>query len=169
MDLYAYSQIEDLKYLLERMNIDIPRLRGLRLMKEEEAMSEEEIKEAIKIGLINWLDWNDNRGYKSALIYDKENIPVDADLSRLHGKKKKRARLEEKHITKRYRECMELFNRYVGQDILYVHARIGGGNRLYYTSYWKLIKTHPLYLADVDDCVDPTYCDIYFKLKVGEE
>ena len=36
MDLYAYSQIENLKHLLEENKIDIPRLRGLRLMKDEE-------------------------------------------------------------------------------------------------------------------------------------
>ena len=167
MDLYAYTQIEDLKYLLEEMNIDIPRLRGLRLMKEEEIINEETIKEAVKIDLIDWLQYN-NKGYKSALIYNEE-VPIDVDLNRLHGKKKKRARLEEKHITKRYIENAEVFNRYVGQDVLYVHARIGSNNRLYYANEWKLIKTHPLYLADVDDWVDPTYCDIYFKLKVGEE
>ena len=58
-----------------------------------------------------------------------------------------------------------LFNKYVGQDVLYVHARIGGGNREYYSEDWEKIRNHPLYLDDCDDEFDSTYCDIFFKLK----
>ena len=36
MDLFAYLQIEDLEKYLKDNNIEIPRLRGLRLMKDEE-------------------------------------------------------------------------------------------------------------------------------------
>lgn len=35
MDLGAYGQIENLKSIAEANNIDIPRLRGYRLMKNE--------------------------------------------------------------------------------------------------------------------------------------
>ena len=35
MDLFAYSQIDDFDHLLEDNNIEIPRLRGVRLMSQE--------------------------------------------------------------------------------------------------------------------------------------
>lgn len=43
MDLGAYAQIEQLEQLLTANHIEIPRLRGLRLMSEEEPFSEEDI------------------------------------------------------------------------------------------------------------------------------
>ena len=100
MDLYAYSQIENLKQYLKDNNIEVPRLRGLRLMKKEEIVSTED----------------------------------------------------------------NLFNRYAGQNVLYVHARIGGDNRDYYSEDWEKIRQHPLYLDDCDDEFDTTYCDIYYDL-----
>lgn len=41
MDLYAYTNIERLESLAEKNNIDIPRLRGYRLMSEEEPIKED--------------------------------------------------------------------------------------------------------------------------------
>ena len=35
MDLFAYSQIDDFDHLLKDNNIEIPRLRGVRLMSQE--------------------------------------------------------------------------------------------------------------------------------------
>ena len=59
MDLYAYSQIEDLAHYLEDNNIGIPRLRGLRLMKDDEIVDEKHIsvniEEAKRDYLVNWL------------------------------------------------------------------------------------------------------------------
>lgn len=106
MDLYAYAQIEDLEKYLKDNNIEVPRLRGLRLMKEEKLIEPQQIN--------------------------------DTEYA--------------------------LFNEYVGKNVLYVHARIGGGNRDYYAEDWEKIRKHPLYLADCDDCFDTTYCDIYYDL-----
>ena len=44
MDLGAYAQIEDLDVIAKANNIDCPRLRGYRLMSEEESI---DLKEAI--------------------------------------------------------------------------------------------------------------------------
>ena len=52
MDLGAYAQIPDLDKVLQDNNIDIPRLRGLRLMKNEEPITRKEMDEiAIDHGL----------------------------------------------------------------------------------------------------------------------
>lgn len=130
MDLYAYSQIDKLKKYLEENNIDIPRLRGLRLMKEETPVSEEKIKEYAE----NFSKYIILAGYEQAL----------------------------KRVKKQY----DIFNKYVGKNVLYVHARVGGANWDFFGM--DEITKHPLYLERVDDYFDSTYCDIYFKLKENE-
>lgn len=45
MDLGAYVQIEELEKVMVDNNIDVPRLRGLRLMENEKPLTEKEIKE----------------------------------------------------------------------------------------------------------------------------
>ena len=130
MDLYAYSQIDKLKKYLEENNIDIPRLRGLRLMKDETPVSEEKIKEYAE----NFSKYIILAGYEHAL----------------------------KRVKKQY----DIFNKYVGKNVLYVHARVGGANWDFFGM--DEITKHPLYLERVDDYFDSTYCDIYFKLKENE-
>ena len=43
MDLYAYSQIDKLEKIAKENNIKVPRLRGYRLMSEEEKVSDKYI------------------------------------------------------------------------------------------------------------------------------
>ena len=179
MDLYAYSKIEDLGKILEVNKIDIPRLRGLRLMKEDEKVSEKEIQEMIenekKQAVINWLQQHSENVWDSryekkrhkAFIYGinewGERGPVDYDFSKIHGKDRKFLKYKFKKIEKAYREQYEMFNSFVGKDVLMVHARQGGWNRPYY----PIDTTHPMYLCDVDDAWDCTYCDIYYDLTKG--
>ena len=175
MDLYAYSQIENLEQFLKDNEINIPRLRGLRLMKDEILISQEDmitsIKDEKKDYLINWLKqhsdsvWSSTKddNHHEAFIYGNKII-IDYDFSKVHGKDRKHIKLKWKQIEKRYLTNFKTFNQYVGKDVMYVHARIGGGNRRWYNNEWTKIKNHPLYLADCDDFYDNTYCDIYFKL-----
>ena len=141
MDLYAYSQIDKYKKYLEENNIEIPRLRGLRLMKNEKPVSEYEINECVEsVALCR---------------YSKKTKSIND----LHGKARKKYKLLLKYSKKQY----DIFNKYVGKNVLYVHARLGGSN-------WTCcggseLEKHPLYLEKVDDYFDSTYCDIYFKLK----
>ena len=136
MDLYAYSQIDDLKKYLEENNIDIPRLRGLRLMKEETPVCKESVEEM------------------PLCFFFKEKSIAD-----LHGKKRKKYKLLLKQAKKQY----DIYNKYIGKNVLYVHARVGGANWDFFGM--DEITKHPLYLERVDDYFDSTYCDIYFKLK----
>lgn len=103
MDLGAYSNIELLKELVDKNNIEVPRLRGYRLMKYEN--------------------------------------PID---------------------------YKEMFNKYCGRDdVLYIHARVGGANWNYYDCD-NLVKSKDWFLDKIDDSYDCTYCDIYAKLKIKE-
>ena len=110
MDLYAYFQIDQLSGLAKDNGIEIPRLRGYRLMAEE------------------------------------SKLPVKTEA-------KEAARHQ-----------FETFNKYVGRDdVLYIHARIGGGNWLPYGG--ADIEKQPWFIEKVDDCYDQTYCDIYARIK----
>ena len=141
MDLFAFSQTDYLKKYLEENNIEIPRLRGLRLMKEQELVTEKDVEQDTNL----WLIW---------AVYPKAKSAND-----LHGKKRKKYKLALKHARKQY----GMFNKYVGKNVLYVHARLGGSNWTYCGG--SELEKHPLYLERVDDYFDSTYCDIYFKLK----
>lgn len=141
MDLYAYSQIDKYKKYLKENNIEIPRLRGLRLMKDEKPVSEDEINECVESVVL--------------CRYSKKAKSIND----LHGKARKKYKLLLKHARKQY----DIFNKYVGKNVLYVHARLGGSNWDFFGM--DEITKHPLYLERVDDYYDNTYCDIYFKLK----
>ena len=63
----------------------------------------------------------------------------------------------------RARKQYEVWNKYAGrEDILYIHARIGGGN---WKVYYRQVVDKPWFLEKVDDSFDSTYCDIYARLK----
>ena len=67
---------------------------------------------------------------------------------------------------KAYERQAEVFNKYVGRDdILYIHARIGGGN---WSHYYKDVVNQPWFIEKVDDGFDSTYCDIYARIKKGD-
>ena len=174
MDLGAYAQINTLDKVFNAVDVTIYRLRGLRLMKFEHLITSDEIENCIKNRKVEtvetWLKqhsfdcWTSDRDEKKhpAFIYDKDNRVVDYDFSKIHGKDRKRIKFEFKKLNKRYRAQFNLFNKYVGKNVLYVHARQGGDNRFYCDM--PLVEKHPRWLSDIDDAYDCTYCDIYFNL-----
>lgn len=184
MDLYAYANIDNLQKLLIDNNIQIARLRGLRLMKDEESISEERIETLVKdIKLENAITWlqqkswgiwsssKDDIKHKSFIYKNVEDEDgnlerkiVKIDWSKVRRKDRNAIKLQNRYDEKRIRTNMNMFNSYVGKDVLYVHARQGGGNREYY----PIDTTHPMYLSDCDDWYDSTYCDIYYDLSKGE-
>lgn len=183
MDLYAYTQIEDLESILKDNNIEIARLRGIRLMRDEEMISQEEInKQVEEQKLENAVQWIEQRSWDSwcswktpsnhkALIYGlvPNEYSEEHELVRqvvgirwnlLNRKIRNIIKLKNKKDEKQIRDNYNMFNSYVGKNVLYVHARQGGGNRHYYPIDTK----HPMYLSDCDDAYDSTYCDIYYDL-----
>lgn len=84
----------------------------------------------------------------------------------LHGKNRKAVKFAIKKGRAAIRKNLETFNKYCGrEDVLYIHARIGGLNWLTYRSE---IENQPWFLEKVDDYYDDTYCDIYAKIAVED-
>ena len=181
MNLHAYANIENLEDLMKINNIEVPRLRGLCLMKDEEPYTPEEL-ERLKEYSIScvlgdlltacpaWTNSNvhefsasSNKRIKCYLIKNKNGDYIGIRWDKIHGKHRKRLKFEIKKKIRRIDEQYTLWNKYTGQDnILYIHARIGGDNWEVYGG--KEISKQPWFLEKVDDYFDRTYCDIYTKI-----
>lgn len=176
MDFGAYVKIDDVSKIAEENGINIPRLRGYRLMVNEEPLPTDEIKkieEFAEKGVYENMcsgvpAFSVNPLYYAFGEYTDRIIAKYIDehgnlrWNLVHGKKRKNAKFAVKKIKRQVRKQYETFNKYVGrEDVLYVHARIGGGN-------WKLycaeIQNQSWFLEKVDDFYDDTYCDIYAKI-----
>lgn len=182
MDLWAYSNIENLEELAKKNNIDCPRLCGYRLMKNEEPINfkewlaeernnlEVECAEFLCVSDPFWCPTSngswlcEETDRKVAYYIDKENGTVRWD--RIHGWKRRVLKTYIHNEIVRYKKQYEVWNKYVGRDdVLYIHARIGGGN---WSDYWEQVVYQPWFLEKVDDGYDSTYCDIYAKIGVVE-
>lgn len=184
MDLYAYSQIDTLEEIMKNNNINVPRLRGLLLMKDEVPFSREDFEKMCKNAELNTVKrlcrarpywsrkpyvhsynlWTDY--LVSYYISDNKRGDEDGHVrwDRIHGWKRRVAKFEIKKKKRRIREQLEMFNKYAGRDdVLYIHARIGGNNWKYYDGDNTIAK-EPWFLGKVDDRWDSTYCDIYAKI-----
>ena len=182
MDLYAFANITNLEELVEANGIEVTRLRGLRLMSNEEPISPEEIEETKKHSTFYILrdlltacpvwtnsntyvfDASSDRRMDYYLVKDKQGDYVVIRWDRIHSKHRKKLKFEIKKKIRRINEQYALWNKYAGQNnILYIHARIGGDN-------WELyggseISKQSWFLEKVDDYFDRTYCDIYAQIK----
>lgn len=176
MDLGAYAQIDDLSKIMEQNNIDVPRLRGLRLMKDEEPMDWRDLSpENPEVYWTEWMctqypAWNAKsccscyceETYKRVKRYITEDGKVRWD--RIHGKKRRDLKTLIRNMNNRYKRQAEVWNKYAGRDdILYIHARIGGKNWQFFEGE-KLVR-EPWFLEVVWDGFDRTYCDIYAKIE----
>lgn len=187
MDLLAYAQIEDLDELAKRNDIVVPRLRGYRLMRDEEpiVLNDKELRHDIELSTMARLcqsewgrsEWVTLNGYTDwrckyfienyEFYWSSANAPGYKEpkirWDRLKGKNKRIFITKVKNKLKRYHEQYKVWNKYAGRDdILYIHARIGGGN---WPSYYTEVVDKPWFIEKVDDAHDSTYCDIYARLK----
>ena len=188
MDLGAYAQIDGLEQIMKDNGIEIPRLRGLRLMKDEAPFTKEDLEEVIKDDILwevkslirgcpKW-DWNSCVTELSSktdalcdyyLWYDVDEYGchkyIDICWDRIHGKKRKACKYVIKKVKKRVKEQFDMWNKYAGRDdVLYIHARLGSGNWGGYDCD-KIVKGQPWYLDHCEDHFDCTYVDIYAKIK----
>jgi hypothetical protein len=175
MDLYAYTNIERLENIAEKNNIDIPRLRGYRLMSEEEPIKEDfsdvEVDECERLISARPLYKINALFHVYSAKTEKKNKKYIKDgkvlWNKIHGKFRKNLKFAIKRKKKAVNKQFSTFNKYVGRkDVLMVHARVGGNNWRYYDCD-KTVATKPWFLEKVDDYFDNTYCDIYCK--IGEE
>ena len=181
MDLFAYSQIDDFDHLLKDNNIEIPRLRGVRLMSQEKP-EHDYIPKDLEYGILrDWVESDFGRDQYMYICSDWTREVIrqlsyvayeDAEYGEvikinwklLKRKDKKYLKLQIKHRIKEYRKQFETFNKYCGRDdVIYIHARIGGNNWSYYGG--SELSKQPWFIEKVDDAFDSTYCDIYAKIK----
>lgn len=187
MDLYAYAQISELDSIAKKNGIEIPRLRGYRLMKEEDIIPQEEINKMKKRAAIEMVEhlcgtepfWSSDP-YASVMFSDftdyyrdfylvkgkdeNGNIGyIDIRWDRIHGWKRKRLKFMIKKKNRKIQAQMDMFNKYVGKNVLYIHSRMGGYNWEQYTEKDSIVK-QPWFLDRVDDYWDGTYCDFYARL-----
>ena len=188
MDLFAYAQIGDLEQIAKDNGIEIPRLRGYRLMKDEVPVSKEEIAEMKKSRVIEvaqdlcsadpfWSlrpqyyesSWRTDYIKDFYLVKGKDENGykryVGIRWDRIHGKKRKILKFAIKKANRRIDAQYEMWNRYAGKEnILYIHSRMGGNNWKWYGGKRELM-TQPWFLDRVDDYWDSTYCDFYAWIK----
>lgn len=181
MDLGAYANIDNLSYLMKKNGINIPRLRGLRLMTNEKPLTKEEIESQAQFSAMYDCEtlcatrFRPNCPFheyssKTKALMNKYLISgeegyshIDVDWKNVHGKKRKMFKFAIKKAKKLVYEQLAKYNSYCGQeDILYIHARIGGWNWLAYGG--DEIEKQPWFIEKVDDAFDSTYCDIYAKI-----
>ena len=77
-----------------------------------------------------------------------------------------------------YSEVNEMFNKYVGQDVIYIHTRCGDCNLGYDDENSNYVycgakdweeKYKDLYLEHITDPFDSTYCTHYFKAIIDDD
>lgn len=187
MDLLAYMQIDDLDEIAKDNGIEVPRLRGYSLMIDEKPVPQKEIDKAVNEHAIYICDqmccsnpfwcpdssshtysWWSNRicNYYLKSIKNKNGCVEYTGIrwDRIHGRKRKILKFAIKKFKKKMQKQYDMWNKYAGKEnILYIHARIGGGNWKYYGG--DELAKQPWFLGKVDDCYDDTYCDIYATLK----
>lgn len=183
MDLFAYTQINSLHDILNSTGVDVPRLRGLRLMLEEEPISDDDIAEAIHdeqmyvaerviLSIPKWspnsnttrYNWRTDRECRKYLVYDADGKVADVRWELIHGQHRRNMKHAMKIAKRRVLDSFGTFNRYAGRDdILCVHARIGGRNWGYYNR-GGAVSGSDAFIEKVDDMFDDTYCDIYLRI-----
>ena len=184
MDLGAYVNIEKLGAIAKANGIEIPRLRGYRLMKGEESVSKAEMKEMLESFSVSVVKnlcearpfWSANPYCYSVNTYseylkkyflteDENGLFKDVRWDRIHGWKRRVLKFEIKKQKREIKKQYDLWNKYAGQDgVLYIHSRMGGNNWKYFDGKEELMN-QPWFLDRVDDCFDSTYCDFYARIK----
>ena len=179
--------------IIQENNIEVPRLRGYRWMGNETAIDLDDyiipsLKQHVYDDALRsdppftidpccfeYSERTDRRKKKYGVykkvahIFDDSEIEyhselVDLKWNKIHGKRRKNVKFNLKKELKAAKRQYDAWNKYVGRkDVLYIHARIGGNNWIYYEGH-KLEK-EPWFLEKVDDYYDNTYCDIYARIK----
>lgn len=196
MDLFAYAQISDLEEIMKKNGIEVPRLRGLRLMSEESAATAEDIKRVIESqkgwifeqfctsvprfdpysNMHEW-SWNTDRIQKKFLI--KELVEETDFRGNPYTREKIvgiRWELIHGKPRKKLKYALKLSRREVLQSIQTFNKYVGRpdvlcihariGGRNWNAYGGPELSRQPWFLEKADDYFDHTYCDIYAKIEV---
>ena len=86
---------------------------------------------------------------------------------RIHGWKRKVLKTEIHNNIRKFERYVATWNKYCGcKGIIRIHARIGGGNWIYYDG--PELSRHIWFIEKVDDYFDSTYCDIYVRINFDD-
>ena len=156
-DFKATAQREGRLAEIARVNnIDVPRIRGYRLMSEEIPFTDTEIDKSCKEV---YRDEYKTYNYYKTSWGGPRNARFNPDKRQLRRMCKKCARDTRKQL--------EMFNKYAGQpDVLMIHARIGGD---WPNQGGTLISMEKWFLDYCYDGANHTYCDIYARIKKADE
>lgn len=174
MNLSAYANIENLESVMKENGISVPRLRGLLLMSEEETVElptraeiEPFVCRELCLAEPTWKYNADSIEISDRTIRLEKRYITNEKVNwhLIHGKRRRQLKFAVRKELRNYRRQVSVWNKYVGRnDVLYIHARIGGNN-------WKWfggdeISKQPWFLEKFDDPCDSTYCDIYAKINL---
>lgn len=110
---------------------------------------------------------------KEVAEYIKKNY---GDVPRMRGVRF--MKIEEPVPNEEKSPQIDMFNRYCGQDVIYIHTRCGDGGMGFEDEDSNYIacgaeeweeKNKELFLEHIADEFDSTYCDHYFKAVVNDE
>lgn len=188
MDLGAYARIGELDRIAQENGIDVPRLRGYRVMSQEAPYPDEEIQKTLQRAEIyaaeefcervpsfsmnpRFIEYSTDTDYRKERFLIRKTVmwadsphreTVGIRWDKIHGKRRKVLKHMIKKSQKALKDNIAAWNRYAGKEnVLYIHARIGGNNWDYYGG--KEIEEKPWFIEKADDAWDSTYCDIYAK------
>lgn len=171
------AEIEKLEEIAKDNGIYVPRFRGYGLMSGMTPYSDDGV---IKIAMNAAMGVCDNivrtgcsycwegsdvadRKARKYLVHDVFKMPTDVKWSAVHGTLRRRLKFEIKKAIKCAKKQYDAWNRYCGRkDVLYIRARIGGGNWPYYRN---MVVNKLWFIEKVDDTFDSTYCDIYARIE----
>jgi hypothetical protein len=188
MDLAAYANIGNIDSIAKANGIEVPRLRGYRVMENEKPVTDEEIKEMLENAVVyaadefceripafsmnpRFIEYSSDTDYRKERFLIRKTVmwtdsphreTVGIRWDKIHGKRRKVLKYMIKKSQKALKDNIAAWNRYAGKEnVLYIHARIGGNNWDYYGG--KELEEKPWFIEKVDDAWDCTYCDIYAK------
>ena len=186
MDLGAYENIEKLSAIAKENGIEIPRLCGYRLMKNEKPFPQDRIDKAkddcatdvverLCMAIPFWDPkadchvWSNCTDYvKDYYITKKDGEYISIRWDRIHGWKRKVLKLAIKKQKQAIQKQWDMWNKYAGQEnVLYIHSRMGSNNWFDLPDINERAKIvqAPWFLGRVDDYYDNTYCDFYARIK----
>lgn len=167
MDMTAYMKIGDLDEVARANGIEVPRLRGYRLMSLESPWSEKDIEKEVENELehaFRSLADSAIRMAEAAFEYDIRRF--EAEESWLSPYERLCRGFEE-----RFKAQAEMWNKYAGKsDVLYIHSRMGGSELYHWDEEAREcvtdydLKDQPWFLDYVHDAYDSTYIDIYARI-----
>lgn len=147
MDLYATGQMKDnnLDKVLEEHGIKIPSIRGVRIMADEEYLSDKDIEKSCRY------------------VYCKTKKLYTPDKYWHPATDKRQARALARWYSRNAYKQLTAYNKHVKEEgVWMVHARVSDNSWI--ANGGRDIEKQPWFIERVKDGMDATYCDIYVRV-----